>query len=111
MEIERKVISVFRRKNYPPVSEPNFASKAQYIISLGMAIEHMRSVLGYQSAGRLMLNSFIQYSNVFISGGKDGIVNPMVNNMAPAYDNAKYDIVWVSTSRIKGENILITESS
>ncbi len=26
----------------------------------------------------------------------------MVNNMVPAYDKAKYDIVWVSTSRIKG---------
>ena len=59
----------------------------------------------------LILNSFVQYLNIFTSGGKDGIVNPMVNNMAPAYDNAKYDIVWVSTSRIKGENTLITESS
>ncbi len=26
----------------------------------------------------------------------------MVNNMAPACENAKYDIIWVSTSRIKG---------
>ena len=42
-----------------------------------------------------------------VAGGKDGVVNPMVNNMAPAYDNAKYDIVWVSTSRIKGK---ITET-
>ncbi len=27
----------------------------------------------------------------------------MVHNMAPAYENAKYDIVWVSTSRILGK--------
>lgn len=35
-------------------------------------------------------------------GGKQGVINPMVYNMAPAYDAANYDIVWVSTSRIKG---------
>ena len=28
----------------------------------------------------------------------------MVHNMAPGYEAAKYDIVWVSTSRIKGES-------
>ena len=26
----------------------------------------------------------------------------MVHNMAPAYDNAQYEYVWISTSRIKG---------
>jgi len=39
-------------------------------------------------------------------GGKQGVINPMVNNMAPAYDAASYDIVWVSTSRIKGLDII-----
>ncbi|KAI0208508.1 Ceramide glucosyltransferase-B [Lamellibrachia satsuma] len=34
-------------------------------------------------------------------GGKNGILNPMVNNMAPAYEAARYDVIWVSTSRIK----------
>lgn len=34
-------------------------------------------------------------------GGKDGIINPMVHNMAPAYDNAQYEYVWISTSRIR----------
>ncbi len=38
-----------------------------------------------------------------LSGGKDGILNPMVHNMAPAYEAASYNIVWISTSRIKGE--------
>jgi ceramide glucosyltransferase len=41
------------------------------------------------------------------SGGKSGIINPMVFNMAPAYDNATYDVVWICTSRIKGK---LTES-
>ena len=36
------------------------------------------------------------------TGGRDGIVNPLVHNLAPAYDAAKYDIIWISTSRIKG---------
>ncbi|KAF8572371.1 hypothetical protein P879_00452 [Paragonimus westermani] len=38
-------------------------------------------------------------SHIFI-GGQPGIVNPMVDNMAPAYSAAKYDLVWISTSRI-----------
>lgn len=36
------------------------------------------------------------------TGGRDGIINPLVHNLAPAYDAAKYDIIWISTSRIKG---------
>jgi len=39
-------------------------------------------------------------------GGKQGVINPMVYNMAPAYDAASYDIVWISTSRIKGRHHL-----
>jgi len=35
-------------------------------------------------------------------GGKNGVINPMVYNMTPAYDAAVHDIVWISTSRIKG---------
>ena len=27
----------------------------------------------------------------------------MVHNMAPAYDNAQYEYVWISTSRIRGK--------
>lgn len=38
-----------------------------------------------------------------MSGGTPGIVNPMVHNMAPAYAVAKYEIVWISTSRILGK--------
>jgi len=43
------------------------------------------------------------------TGGRDGIVNPLVHNLAPAYDAAKYDIIWISTSRIKG-NIFVNIS-
>ena len=39
-----------------------------------------------------------------VTGGKDGILNPMVHNMAPAYEAAKYEVIWVSTSRIKGNH-------
>lgn len=40
-----------------------------------------------------------------LEGGKEGIINPMVYNMAPAYENAKYPNIWISTSRIKGKFI------
>ncbi|KAH3857976.1 ceramide glucosyltransferase-like [Dreissena polymorpha] len=42
-------------------------------------------------------------------GGKDGIINPMVHNMAPAYDKAQYEYVWISTSRIKGSTDIIVD--
>ncbi|WAR00534.1 CEGT-like protein [Mya arenaria] len=42
-------------------------------------------------------------------GGKDGIINPMVHNMAPAYDHAKYEYVWISTSRIKGSTDIMMD--
>lgn len=42
-------------------------------------------------------------------GGKDGIINPMVHNMAPAYDNVKYEYVWISTSRIKASTDIIMD--
>lgn len=38
-----------------------------------------------------------------MAGGKDGILNPLVHNMVPAYEAARYDLIWVSTSRIAGE--------
>nr|CAH8855834.1 unnamed protein product [Trichobilharzia regenti] len=40
-------------------------------------------------------------------GGKDGVVNPMVHNMAPAYESANHDLVWVSTSRVKASTEVI----
>ncbi|PAA77584.1 hypothetical protein BOX15_Mlig033235g20, partial [Macrostomum lignano] len=42
-------------------------------------------------------------------GGKDGIVNPMVHNMVPAYENAKHDLVWVSTSRIRASTPILMD--
>jgi ceramide glucosyltransferase len=42
-------------------------------------------------------------------GGKVGVVNPMVFNMAPAYDSASYDIVWISTSRIKASTDILLD--
>jgi ceramide glucosyltransferase len=46
-----------------------------------------------------------RYPNVdcrLFTGGRDGILNPLVHNLTPAYELAKYDIMWISTSRIKG---------
>ncbi|XP_053405294.1 ceramide glucosyltransferase-like isoform X2 [Mercenaria mercenaria] len=42
-------------------------------------------------------------------GGKDDIINPMVNNMAPAYDNAQYEYIWISTSRIKANTQILMD--
>lgn len=42
-------------------------------------------------------------------GGCDGILNPMVNNMVPAYEAAAYDIIWVSTSRIKASTDVLLD--
>lgn len=49
------------------------------------------------------LDCFLKINLCFnSSGGRDGVVNPMVHNMVPAYEAAKYNLVWVSTSRVKG---------
>ncbi|XP_061173400.1 ceramide glucosyltransferase-like [Saccostrea echinata] len=53
-----------------------------------------------------------KYPNVdsqLFTGGKEGIINPMVFNMAPAYENAKYPNVWISTSRIKASSEIILD--
>ncbi|KAL7061731.1 hypothetical protein AAHC03_01036 [Spirometra sp. Aus1] len=45
-----------------------------------------------------------EYPNVdarLIVGGSGNIVNPMVNNLLPGYESAKYDLIWISTSRIR----------
>lgn len=42
-------------------------------------------------------------------GGKDGIINPMVHNMAPAYDAAQYEYVWISTSRIRASTEIMLD--
>ncbi|KAK3771287.1 hypothetical protein RRG08_024366 [Elysia crispata] len=43
---------------------------------------------------------------IFI-GGTNGIINPMVQNMAPAYSAAQYEYVWISSSRIEASNEII----
>lgn len=48
----------------------------------------------------------LTFMSYLLEGGKEGIINPMVFNMAPAYENAKYPNIWISTSRIKGKAIL-----
>jgi len=40
-------------------------------------------------------------------GGDESIINPMVQNMAPAYDKAQYDYVWISSGRVEASDIII----
>jgi len=42
-------------------------------------------------------------------GGKDGIINPLIHNMSPAYEAAKYDVIWISTSRIKANTEILLD--
>ncbi|ESO87535.1 hypothetical protein LOTGIDRAFT_235024 [Lottia gigantea] len=42
-------------------------------------------------------------------GGCDGIVNPMVNNILPAYNAASYGYIWISTSRIMASTEILLD--
>ncbi|KAK2162076.1 hypothetical protein LSH36_104g00036 [Paralvinella palmiformis] len=53
-----------------------------------------------------------RYPNVdctLFIGGKDGIVNPMIHNMAPAYENCKYSTIWIATSRIEANTDMLLD--
>ncbi|CAG5133191.1 unnamed protein product [Candidula unifasciata] len=41
------------------------------------------------------------------TGKRHDIVNPMVQNMAPAYEAAKYEYVWISSSRIEASSEIL----
>ncbi|XP_055873954.1 ceramide glucosyltransferase-like [Biomphalaria glabrata] len=45
---------------------------------------------------------------LFIGGAKD-IVNPMVQNMAPAYNAVQYEFVWISSSRIEASDVILND--
>ncbi|VDK34319.1 unnamed protein product [Taenia asiatica] len=42
-------------------------------------------------------------------GGNGNMINPMVNNFLPGYESAKYDLVWLSTSRIKANTDIMVD--
>ncbi|VDM31565.1 unnamed protein product [Hydatigera taeniaeformis] len=63
-------------------------------------------------AVELVESLFRKYPNVdarLIIGGNGNMVNPMVNNFLPAYESAKYDLVWLSTSRIKANTDIMVD--
>ncbi|CAB1351937.1 unnamed protein product [Coregonus sp. 'balchen'] len=51
-----------------------------------------------------------KYPNVdarlFIGGKKVGI-NPKINNLMPGYEGAKYDLVWICDSGIRGRKLTL----
>ncbi|KAH9286821.1 Ceramide glucosyltransferase [Echinococcus granulosus] len=60
----------------------------------------------------LVESLFRKYPNVdarLIIGGNGNMINPMVNNFLPGYESAKYDLVWVSTSRIKANTDIMVD--
>ncbi|KAM3178483.1 hypothetical protein ACTXT7_002503 [Hymenolepis weldensis] len=60
----------------------------------------------------LVESIFRKYPNVdarLIIGGSGNVINPMVNNFLPGYESAKYDLVWISTSRIKASTDTIVD--
>jgi hypothetical protein len=53
-----------------------------------------------------MVEMQLQIIIVSLSDGREEIMNPMVQNMVQGYEAAKYEYVWISSSRVKGEDIL-----
>lgn len=58
---------------------------------------------------KTLQNRYPHVDSHIFTGGKQGVINPLVFNMAPGYDSSKYDVIWVSTSRILANTEILVD--
>ncbi|VDD80191.1 unnamed protein product [Mesocestoides corti] len=60
---------------------------------------------------QLLLHKYPNVDAKLIIGGNGNVVNPLVNNALPAYDAAKYDLIWIAMALNQMEMLCFTGMS